>query len=239
MNYPSFVKYFPSFLSLVFCIHISTAQQHETISTIHYKVKVIDDLKNQNLDNSIKNRITAINKASQLIECRLQFNSKESVFYQVEKMALDTDPYYNMASIFIRGLYYTSTQDSVKILNKNFSGINFNILMPFNKESWKIMNETKQIGDFTCYKAESLNSNITAWFTNKIPVSYGPNGLTGLPGLILEATINRKLTFYASHIIIKDTSVKFIERPNSDKTIKEAEFLKMVGDKMADFFDKN
>lgn len=56
--------------------------------------------------------------------------------------------------------------------------------------SWQITNETKQIQNFTCYKATTSfrGNTFEAWFTPEIPISAGPWKWYGLPELILEAT---------------------------------------------------
>lgn len=56
--------------------------------------------------------------------------------------------------------------------------------------SWKITNETKQIQNFTCYKATTSfrGNTFEAWFTPEIPINAGPWKWYGLPGLIVEAT---------------------------------------------------
>lgn len=53
---------------------------------------------------------------------------------------------------------------------------------------WKIYPEKRNIGNYECTKAttEFRGRKYTAWFTNKIPVDYGPWKFHGLPGLILE-----------------------------------------------------
>ena len=54
--------------------------------------------------------------------------------------------------------------------------------------NWKLNNDTKKIGNFNCQKAtiKFRGRNYTAWFTNEIPVRYGPWKFQGLSGLILE-----------------------------------------------------
>lgn len=53
---------------------------------------------------------------------------------------------------------------------------------------WKLHKETKKIGKFSCQKAtiKFRGRNYTAWFSNQIPVRYGPWKFQGLSGLILE-----------------------------------------------------
>ncbi|MEN0049721.1 MAG: GLPGLI family protein [Bacteroidota bacterium] len=55
---------------------------------------------------------------------------------------------------------------------------------------WQLLKESKVIRDFRCFKAVGnfRGRTYTAWFTPKIPVSYGPWKLHGLPGLIIEAS---------------------------------------------------
>ncbi|WP_310557213.1 GLPGLI family protein [Flavobacterium sp.] len=55
--------------------------------------------------------------------------------------------------------------------------------------NWKLLAETKKIGNFECHKAKAFfrGREYTAWYTNEIPVPFGPWKLQGLPGLILEA----------------------------------------------------
>ena len=59
---------------------------------------------------------------------------------------------------------------------------------PIALQNWKITNETKKFGKFTCKKATAKfrGRDYTAWFTSEIPVSFGPWKFNGLPGLILE-----------------------------------------------------
>lgn len=54
--------------------------------------------------------------------------------------------------------------------------------------NWEIKNETKNIGDYDCYKASTYYAgrNYIAWFTKEIPISDGPYIFGGLPGLIVK-----------------------------------------------------
>lgn len=68
---------------------------------------------------------------------------------------------------------------------------------------WKLFNETKKIGNFNCQKAIGTlrGREYIAWFTNEIPIPFGPWKLQGLPGLILEAyTSDEEIYFYAKKI---------------------------------------
>ena len=53
---------------------------------------------------------------------------------------------------------------------------------------WDLTGDTLTILDYHCNKASTKfrGRNYTAWFTNEIPVSYGPLKFGGLPGLIIN-----------------------------------------------------
>jgi GLPGLI family protein len=79
-----------------------------------------------------------------------------------------------------------------------------------NKD-WKITSETKQIGEYLCYKATNVYlvdndpkgfvHQVTAWFCPKLPFPYGPNGYGNLPGLILELQV--------SHVVYGIKGIQF------------------------------
>lgn len=54
--------------------------------------------------------------------------------------------------------------------------------------NWKFVNETKKISKFNCKKATTTfrGRNYVAWYTQDIPLPYGPWKIQGLPGMILE-----------------------------------------------------
>lgn len=58
-----------------------------------------------------------------------------------------------------------------------------------NSVEWDILDETKDILGFKCYKAVSKDKSYfyTAWFTKEIPIQAGPSSFNNLPGLVLWA----------------------------------------------------
>lgn len=96
--------------------------------------------------------------------------------------------------------------------------------------SWKITNETKQIQNFTCYKATTSfrGNTFEAWFTPDIPINAGPWKWYGLPGLIVEASDTEKSEVYLLEKVEKlTTEIPFpsskSEKKNFKQYIKEAD----------------
>lgn len=66
---------------------------------------------------------------------------------------------------------------------------------------------------------------ITAWYTSEIPVSFGPNGVWGLPGLILQLE-NENYIYFCTKVSLKNNEIVKIKIPNSGKVISKKEYEK-------------
>ena len=99
---------------------------------------------------------------------------------------------------------------------------------------WKIERETKKLGDLAVRKAtfynELDNTNITAWYSPKIPFTHGPQKYWGLPGLILQLKIeylNKDSlfkTFTFSLLNMKLEEGIPIENINQERVISREEY---------------
>ncbi|MCS3533081.1 GLPGLI family protein [Chryseobacterium sp. JUb7] len=84
---------------------------------------------------------------------------------------------------------------------------------------WIIINETKTIGAYKCRKATGRyrNKNITAWYTEEIPISEGPYTFKGLPGLVVEA-YDDKYFFHFIFVGLSNIKEPIISIRNTVKT---------------------
>jgi GLPGLI family protein len=84
-------------------------------------------------------------------------------------------------------LQYPSLDKLVRIVKLGSS--NYLIETKLPTINWKVFEENKEIGGYTCQKAIGVYAGRTyiAWFAPKLPFRNGPWKLSGLPGLILEA----------------------------------------------------
>lgn len=94
------------------------------------------------------------------------------------------------------------------------------------KIKWEIIDEIRIIGNFNCKKAigEFRGRFYTVWFTEEIPLPYGPFKLYGLPGLILQAEDAEKMFSVNMKSIEYPTSQEFeVTEPEEKerKTLKE------------------
>ena len=107
--------------------------------------------------------------------------------------------------------------------------------------AWELLDETKVIDQFTCYKAllkqdriDSMGKKIVviteAWYAPELPYAFGPKEYSGLPGLILELK-NKRTTFVASKIIKLEKSkpIEFPKGPFVDAVEYERKLRALYG----------
>ncbi|MBG6187179.1 GLPGLI family protein [Flavobacterium sp. CAN_S2] len=79
---------------------------------------------------------------------------------------------------------------------------------------------------------------ITAWYTSEIPVSQGPEGYWGLPGLILEVNDGRT-TILCSKIVLNPKDKVEIKAVTKGKVVSQKEYDEAVMKKMEEFREMN
>ncbi|SFB78711.1 GLPGLI family protein [Zunongwangia mangrovi] len=214
-------------LNLCFC---ANAQSLKITYKIDYpeERKDLSKIENMMVRKYMKNRIAAL----PYVELILLIQGKSSKFYTEPKMPFenrDMQSGYNAALVLATGKRVFYKEDSLKFIFKDISGESYRILA--NKEkynSWEITKEHKMILGYKCFKAkieyktydkymEPLWVPVEAWFTPEISVSTGPLDFDGLPGLILEATWDKRIIYFATKIESRE-DIK-IEIPTAKKTI--------------------
>ena len=227
------MKYF-FFCIVTLFTTIAFAQKKGTIT---YNFKILED------EKIIKNEVIgkfflqAIEGAKHL-KFELTFNDSISEFKLIKNMALDGEN-LEMAILDSRArkeIYIFKN----KIYHNNSNGLfkenEFLIIDPLN-QNWVYTNESKVIDGYTCYKAtnEYIVDNgkifkhpVIAWFCPQIPISIGPRGYGGLPGLILE--LQEWNSVFGVEKIEFSNNVKEIILPQEGKIISEQEYQNKVGE---------
>ena len=162
----------------------------------------------------------------------LTTTQEKAVSQKVEKINNDqneigmTISFGNSRPLFMdfrNNMYYTKSRNFDK---------DFEIKDSLTHYDWQITREKKKILNFDCRKATAKDGkkDIIAWFAPKLPYKSGPDGFTGLPGLILELIIkknNKKKMenhFWATDVQIKDDIN--IELPKFENPLTKKEYNK-------------
>lgn len=100
------------------------------------------------------------------------------------------------------------------------------------KIEWKLSDETKQIENFHCKKATAQfdGQEITAWYSEEIPLPLGPRYYRGLPGLIISLS-NDNQNYKAISIHKLDDTIE-IPIPSKGETTTLEAYKKIVDEKI-------
>lgn len=103
--------------------------------------------------------------------------------------------------------------------------------------AWKITGQQKTLLDQLVIEATTVldSSEVVAWFAPQIPVSTGPQGMGGLPGLILELSLEGgEVTYTAAAIDFRAVEEDDLKAPKKGKKLSSEEFQKIQEERMED-----
>jgi len=212
-------------------------------------------------DELLKQMKDALNKASEKTFF-LEFTKEESLYTEEEKLAPPTTGSSNISISFSSsssGTLYKNLKENYSILESNYLDKPFLIKDSLHTSGWELSTDTKQIGNYTAYKAtktvkaknialddEKENDNssdllsmidkepkdlvYTAWYTPQIPIANGPEKFGGLPGLILELH-TPNMVYLCSEIVLNPKKAIAIKAPKG-KTTSQEEFDKIMKKRM-------
>ena len=247
----------------LFFTNLIFAQDFKGIATYKSQRKMNIEMDSTHVNDEMQKQMMAMLKKQFEKEYTLEFNNKES-FYK-EAVSLDKPSSANTSGmqVIVAGtgdgdLLYKNLDES-RYTNQSelFSKI-FLIQDELEQPEWELEKETKNIGQYTCFKAtfkrmgrssgmmmmsvnpdeeaeepkiEEVEQTITAWYTLQIPVKHGPGNYSGLPGLILEVNDGIE-SILCSKIVINPKEGVNIEEPKKGKKVNQKEYEAVVDKKM-------
>ncbi|MDT0559009.1 GLPGLI family protein [Ichthyenterobacterium sp. W332] len=252
--------------ALILIIASVNAQDFQGVATYKSKRKIDIKLDSTQVNSEMHNQMVEMMKKQFEKTYKLTFNKEESIYKEEEKLSAPQPAGMQMVMINTGGsdLLYKNTKDK-RFTNQNesFSKL-FLIKDSLTTYDWKLSSETKNIGEYTCYKAtfsgevEVIESSIsingdnedeeerepkmetritTAWYTPQIPVNNGPGNYHGLPGLILEVNDGSE-TVICSRIVMNPIDKVKITEPTKGKEITQEAYDKVMEKKMKEMEER-
>ena len=196
----------------------------------------------------------------------LDFTKLESIYKEDQELDAPKGPSSNgSVMVMMMGgngssdILYKNISENRMANKKELMGKVFLIKDNLVAYDWKLTGETKNIGNYTCYKAvhereeESIEINmidgevkeekvtkkttLVAWYTPDVPISNGPSNYGGLPGLILEVN-DGDLTIVCSEIILNPKEINKINEPAKGKIVTRQKFGKISIEKTKEMMDR-
>jgi len=160
------------------------------------------------------------------------FNDSSSIYKIKPKETLNDNNFFFIAGDNTNELY-TDFSKKARVIRKPISGEDFILKDTIPHLNWKIMHDVRQIAGYECRKAIAvINDSVTvvAFYSEEILLKGGPEGFTGLPGMILGLAIPRyNTTWFATKVEAKNVPILNIVPPAKGKrTDTEKDFKKMI-----------
>ncbi|MCX2494422.1 GLPGLI family protein [Pedobacter sp. PF22-3] len=159
------------------------------------------------------------------------FNDSTSVYRAKAKESLSDNAFFFSADNTDE--LFTDFAKSNRMKRKSIMGNDFILKDSIPRLKWKITHDLRKIAGYECRKAIAMiNDTVTvvAFYTDEILLKGGPEGFTGLPGMILGLAIPRyNTTWFATKIEAKNVDILNITAPAKGKrTDTEKDFKKMI-----------
>lgn len=228
----------------------------------HFKTKTSMDIRmdSTQVSNEMQEQIKEMLKKQMEKEYTLRFDATTSVYKEDESLGAPATG-GGMVFGFSSGagdILFRNTKEKYFAKTADVFGKPFLIKDSLKVYNWKLENESKKIGNYTCYKAtfeqevkqssfstddknntDSLTGKkqevkkqiITAWYTPEIPINIGPSKYWGLPGLILEVN-DGSTTMICDKIVLNPKEKFTIDQPTKGKEVSQAEFDKLMEEKL-------
>ncbi len=194
----------------------------------------------------------------------LSFDKESSSFYEEEKIDALSGATDSWGKNFSPGAQYKNLKTKTQLQTQEFYGKRFVVKDSLLKIDWQLSGETKQIGNYTCFRANALVptndlnwyafswsklrtadkkdgtenqvelTQVEAWYTLQIPVATGPLEYSGLPGLILEVSADNTTILCSKITINPDQDIEII-KPSKGKEVSKKEYQEIVLKKMKEF----
>ncbi len=160
------------------------------------------------------------------------FNDSCSIYKLKPKETLNDNNFFFIAGENTNEMY-TDFSKKARVIRKPINGEDFILKDTIPHLNWKIMHDVRQIAGYECRKATAvINDSVTvvAFYSEEILLKGGPEGFTGLPGMILGLAIPRyNTTWFATKVEAKNVPILNIVPPSKGKrTDTEKDFKKMI-----------
>ncbi len=248
---------------------VLTAQDFNGVATYKTQRKMDIEMDSTQVSSDMQAQMMAMLKKQFEKEFTLEFTTTESYYKEAEQLDAPTQGGNPGIQVMVAGdgagdLLYKNLEENRYTRESDLFGKIFLIQDELEQPQWEMTKETKNIGEYTCFKAtfkrmtrstgrmtmqvnptaedempepEEVEQTVTAWYTLKIPVQHGPGNYSGLPGLILEVNDGVE-SILCSKIVLNPKKGVKIEEPKKGKKVSQEEFDTIMEKKMREMDER-
>ncbi|MEJ7557253.1 MAG: GLPGLI family protein [Pedobacter sp.] len=166
-------------------------------------------------DNYKKN-----NPQFKLLQSTLIFSNDKTLFTPIAP-AESPRGFFNNPMSEQNSTIYTDLANGLFTAQKKVYEETFLLKDSIRKINWKLTSEVRTIAGYECRRANAVildSIYVVAFYTDKIPVSGGPESFNGLPGMILGVALpHENVTWFAKTVTDKSIPLTELKAPAKGK----------------------
>jgi len=170
------------------------------------------------------------------VKSTLSFSGNKTIYLPIENTENNSRSFFGDEPAASQpNTILTDLNSFSSITQKSVFEETFLVKDSIRKINWKITNETREIAGYPCRRANAIVMDsiyVVAFYSDKIPVSGGPESFAGLPGMILGVALpHEHITWFATKVTDTPVAANTLVAPKKGKatdynglvsTLKEA-----------------
>ena len=142
------------------------------------------------------------------------------------------DPKFWFRPVADKNVVYTDYRSGKTIAQKPVYEETFLVEDSLSRINWRLTADTRNIAGFECRKAVGILDDsiaVFAFYTDEIMISGGPEGIQGLPGMILGIGVPRlHTTWFATKVEVFDVNMNAVAPATKGKKVDRATMMKSL-----------
>ncbi|KGE15196.1 protein of unknown function, Porph ging [Sphingobacterium deserti] len=192
--------------------------------------------KSDNFDRSYMDQLMSKAPESYVYKSILSFNGSESRYDPVKEEQTAIMRNLEWYGFDYAGSYYQHIDKGLFKNKMNYNGGDILLEDSLLNIKWKVTNEYRDIAGYNCRRANGVLLDsifVVAFYTDAIPLSSGPIGTNGLPGMILGLAVpEQHYNIYATKVEMGQPQITSEFAKKRDKPMRRADFQAFMRDRL-------
>lgn len=165
-----------------------------------------------------------------VLKSTLAFSKDKTLFTPIAEQNNSGGSFFSSPSTLQSNTVYTDLLSGLFTTQKAVYEETFLLKDSIRKINWKLTSEVRTIAGYECRRANAIildSIYVVAFYTDKIPVSGGPESFAGLPGMILGVALpHENITWFAKTVTDRPVTANELKipvkgKPVNNKTLRE------------------
>jgi len=176
-----------------------------------------------------------------VVKSTLAFSKDKTLYTPIAEESSSRGYFFNDPASEQYNTTYTDLAAGMFTTQKKVYEETFLVKDTTRKINWKITSEMRTIAGYECRRANAIildSIYVVAFYTDKIPVSGGPESFTGLPGMILGVALpHENITWFAKTVTDKPVTANELKVPTKGKATNNKSLRETINSALKDWGD--